>query len=43
LSPARTFCGDNSRPAGTMPTPVVVMNKPSAAPLGTTLVSPVTI
>ena len=39
-SPGRT--GANSRPRGMTPTPAVVMNRPSAAPRGTTLVSPVT-
>ena len=39
----RTESADNRRPAGMTPVPVVVMNRPSAAPLGTTLVSPVTI
>src|SRR5947209_3144712 len=43
LSPGRIDAGESLRPAGTTPTPVVVTNMPSAAPLGTTLVSPVTI
>ncbi len=40
-SPGRT--AGNDRPAGITPTPAVVTNRPSAAPLGTTFVSPVTI
>ena len=39
-SPGRT--GANARSSGMMPTPAVVTNRPSAAPRGTTLVSPVT-
>jgi len=33
---------DSARPAGSAPTPVVLMKTPSALPFSTTLVSPVT-
>ena len=41
-SPGRTCSGPSWRPAGSTPTPAVVMYRPSAAPLPTTFVSPVT-
>ena len=42
-SPGRTRPGPSWRPSGMIPTPAVVMYRPSAAPPLTTLVSPVTI
>ena len=41
-SPGRTRCGPRSTPGRSRPMPVVLRNSPSAAPRGTTLVSPVT-
>ena len=41
-SPIATLAAVSSRPAGTTPTPAVVMYIPSAAPRSTTFVSPVT-
>ncbi len=38
----RGLVAGNSTPAGTTPTPVVVMNTPSPLPFSTTFVSPVT-
>ncbi len=42
-SPGRAWLADNARLPGTMPIPVVLMNRPSPLPFSTTLVSPVTI
>ena len=42
-SPGRSRSAEGEMPSGTQPTPAVLMNSLSALPLGTTLVSPVTI
>lgn len=43
LSPGRQLRPLSSMPAGTRPTPAVLMKTPSACPRSTTLVSPVTM
>ena len=42
-SPGRAWLADKRTPSGTIPIPVVLMNRPSPFPFSTTFVSPVTI